>query len=210
MKTKSGLSDSEWKSAIKLISCVAPVRALPGRSHDGSQCRHCIGVETQNHVIGFCPYGALMRDKRHNEIRSLIAEDLRKTELKVYEEVHCIMDNGSTGRVDIIAFDEKKRIGYILDPTVRMESSSEQPIEVHNEKTNTYTPSISFFKEKYNLKTIEIIGLFIGSRGTITTFFEKFRRRFNLPKSLSEEIALKAIKSSTQILHHHLYSNYKD
>jgi hypothetical protein len=205
-KSKIGLSDSEYKSAIKLIACVAPVRALPGRSHDGPICRFCDGVETQNHVIGFCPRGALMRDNRHNQIRTLIAEAIEKTGLKVYQEVHCIMSSGSTGRIDIIAINEKERIGFILDPTVRMETTSDQPELVHKEKVDIYTPSIDFFKEKYQLKHIEIIGLLIGSRGTISNFLENFRTRFHLDRCLLHEIALKAIKSSTQILHHHLYS----
>jgi hypothetical protein len=203
---KSGLSDSELKSAIKLISCVAPVRAMPGRSRDGPICRFCDGVETQNHVIGFCPHGALLRDSRHNHIRSLIAEALEKSGLKVHQEVHCIMSSGSTGRIDIIAINEKKKLGYIIDPTVRMENVSSQPEDVHKEKVKIYTPSIDFFKEKYNLKSIEIIGLFVGSRGTISNFLENFRIRFHLNKSLLSEVAIKAIKSSTQILHHHLYT----
>ncbi|KAJ4437274.1 hypothetical protein ANN_17411 [Periplaneta americana] len=36
IKTRDGLSESEWKEAIKMIGQVANVRAMPGRSQDGS------------------------------------------------------------------------------------------------------------------------------------------------------------------------------
>lgn len=62
--------------------------------------------------------------------------------------------------------------------------------------------------EKFNLKSIEVIGLFIGARGTIPTFFENFRKKFDLPKSLCHDIALSAIKGSCHIFHNHLYSKY--
>ncbi|KAJ4438407.1 hypothetical protein ANN_14352 [Periplaneta americana] len=49
-------------------------------------------------------------------------------------EVHGLSVTGSTRRIDIIAFKESKRSGYIIDPTVRFETDEEQPAEVDNEK----------------------------------------------------------------------------
>jgi hypothetical protein len=82
----------------------------------------------------------------------------------------------------------------------------EQPQLVHEEKAIYYDQSIPYFKDKYKIKSMETIGLLVGARGTITTFFENFRKRFKLPQSLSEDVALAAIKGSCQLLHNHLYS----
>ena len=50
---------------------------------------------------------------------------------------------------------------------------------------------------------IEVIGLMIGARGTIPLRLQEFCSRFNLPKSLIEDIAVATVKYSVQVLHHH-------
>jgi len=84
--------------------------------------------------------------------------------------------------------------------------SLEQADEVNKEKQSIYDPCIPDLITKYQLNSIKVIGLFIGARGTITRFFEDFREGFRLPKSLSEENAVTALKSSIPILYHHLYA----
>jgi len=65
---KTGLSDSEWISSIKIINNAAAVRGIPGRSFDGTHCRvnTCNEFESLAHVIGKCPAGSLLRNTRHN------------------------------------------------------------------------------------------------------------------------------------------------
>ena len=65
---------------------------------------------------------------------------------------------------------------------------------------------IPFFKDKYGLKEIEVLGILIGARGTITVEFENFRTKFDLSKELRNNVALSVIKSSVQILQHHTYN----
>jgi len=102
--------------------------------------------------------------------------------------------------------DKNTHIGWIVDPTIRFEMNVKQADEVNKEKQLIYEPCIPDVMIKYKLKNVKVIGLFIGARGTITRFFEDFREVFRLPKSLSEEIALTALKTSIQILNHHLYA----
>lgn len=147
---RSGLSTSEMKDALKMIGDVAPVRALPGRSKDGTRCRHCSDTEnyvpeTLPHVLGFCPFGELLRNNRHHNVRSLIANALRDKGFTVFEEVTCNADSGSLRRVDILAIDLKKSVGWIIDPTVRFEINKEQPENVNVEKQGIYDPTIAFF-----------------------------------------------------------------
>ncbi|PSN47691.1 hypothetical protein C0J52_20361, partial [Blattella germanica] len=69
----------------------------------------------------------------------------------VHEKVHCIAENGSHRRADIVAINRKEHHGLILDPTVRMEENSEQAFHVSEEKEEIYRPCIPHFSESYNL-----------------------------------------------------------
>lgn len=203
---RKGLSASEWTNCIKMIPNVAPVRSIPGRSKDGTRCRYCNETETLSHVLGSCQHGMLLRNARHHRIRSLIAAALKNRGMTVFEEVHCTAELGSNRRIDIIAFDQVSRDGYIIDPTIRMEKEKIQPAEVYDEKRQIYEPCVPDLMQKYQLKRIDVIGLLVGARGTITTFFEDFRKKFQLPTTLRNEVVLTTLKGSSQILQHHLYS----
>ena len=73
------------------------------------------------------------------------------------------------------------------------------------EKKEMYEPTVEYFKNKYCLKEVSVIGLLVGSRGTITKEFVKFCKKFTLSQQLCQEIALLALKDSIQILRNHLY-----
>jgi len=47
-----------------------------------SQIRHegCSRRETLPHILGFCEKGELLRNKRHNDSRTIIAKHLRKND----------------------------------------------------------------------------------------------------------------------------------
>jgi len=49
--------------------------------------------------------------------------------------------------------------------------------DVHLEKSEKYIPAIPDLCMRYKLKRIEIIGLFVGARGTISSFLEQFRKK---------------------------------
>ncbi|KAJ4445957.1 hypothetical protein ANN_12643 [Periplaneta americana] len=291
----SNRSSSEWTNAIKMSTNIAAVRSVPGRSFQDQKYPHpgCSEVETLGHVLGYCPKGELMRNNRHHKVRSSIATTLRKAKWEVYEEVHCLAENGSTRRADIIAIDrrnqrslildptvrfekddqqannvnnEKKSIynpciphfserykmnintwevkgllfgargtsfkltlicifvtntrimaltiiaiknnsAYILDPTIRFETHADQPHEVDSEKKRIYEPTIPFYKDKYSLSHIDVIGLMVGARGTIPSFFANKCKNLGLTHSIVKEIAISALKGSVQILRNHLYGS---
>jgi hypothetical protein len=158
--------------------------------------------------LAFVPFGLLQRNTRHHFIRSLIATELRNLNLEVYEEIHVNGQNDSNRRIDIFAMNQSKEIGYIIDPTIRMEYSNDQALLVNEEKKNIYTPCVQDIKLRYKFKhNVEVIGLFIGARGTITKFCEQvLTKQLKLPKEICNQIALAAVKGSVSILKHHLYN----
>ena len=147
------------------------VRPVPGWSQDNHRRRCLNEIETLAHVLGSCTFGETVRISRHHRIHLLIAQALQEKHLNVHEEVPGIADNGGTRRVDIIAITPDASAAVILDPTVRFETYADQPIEVNLEKRNIYLPTIPYYKKKYKLQDINVIGLMTGARGTILAFF---------------------------------------
>ena len=132
-------------------------------------------LNTVPHVLWFCPQGELLRIKRHDTVRSIIANCLRSKGLEVYEEVHCLSVNDSNRRIDIIAIKRKHQTAEIVDPTIRFETANTQPSDVDKEKKSIYEPTVPYFLEKYNLKSISVTGIFFGAQGTISKFFVQWR-----------------------------------
>ncbi|KAJ4432313.1 hypothetical protein ANN_20932 [Periplaneta americana] len=124
-----------------------------------------------------------------------------------YEEVHGIVDTGSLRRIDIITFKPGETKGYILDPTIRFETHQNQPEEVNLETRTIYEPTIPYYKTSYKLRDIEVIGLMMDARGTITKQFVSFCHKFGVPRTTIKEISMIALKSSLQILRRYLYFN---
>jgi hypothetical protein len=204
--SKNGLSSSEWTNAIKMVGNVMPVNAIPRPDQGTLYCRHgCKKIETLGHILGECHRGELIRNNRHHAVRRLIADAMSKNGWKVLQEVECT-GNGSR-RVDIIAYNQATKKGFILDPTVRMEQNDTNQSEAVNlAKKEIYDPCIPYFCEKLGLDDIEVIGLYIGARGTISKFFLDFMKTQGLLSTLIEDIVVSVLKKSVQICIHHLFS----
>ncbi|KAJ4433368.1 hypothetical protein ANN_15627 [Periplaneta americana] len=143
---KKELSTSEWISSLKMTANLAAVRSVPGRSLDGID----------------------LRNSRHHLIRSKIAAALRNKGWIVEEEISCLAENGSTRRVDILAYNADTKQGITVDPMIRFEVGCHQSAEVHLGKKSIYEPTVNYFKLKYALIHVEVFGLLIG--GTVSTY----------------------------------------
>ena len=138
--------------------------------------------------------------------RSCLANALRKNKFEVYEEIGCTDTKGDEKRADIIAIDPKTREAVMLDPTIRFEQGVSQPEEVNKEKQDWYKDSIPIYMEKLKLKSLKIIGLLVGARGTITNHFVKTCKEFNIPDKGIEEISTIALRRSCQLYINHVSS----
>lgn len=166
-----------------MLCNVTAVRSIPESSINTTTCRHCGEQETLGHVLGYCRFGMLLRLQRHNQIRELIANALSDKNYEVYQEICGISEEGSTRKSDIIAIEKTRINAYIIDPTVRFESNIRNQADVvHEEKRKIYQPTTSFYKE--------VIGLLFGSRSTLFKRYINFRKQFNLPKSLDQDIVI--------------------
>ena len=133
------------------------------------------------------------------------AQVFRERKFHVYEEVHGVSETGSHRRVDIIAVQPDSSSAIIIDPTIRWEINDDQPILVHREKCSIYELTTQYYRKKYHLTSIEVVGLMIGARGTITDFFVKFCRRSKIHNAFIKKVARCILKGSLLILRNNLY-----
>ncbi|KAJ4448574.1 hypothetical protein ANN_10592 [Periplaneta americana] len=165
---KNGLCVSSWWSlridsftsvaGIRLLGKLnlqdnRVVRSVPGRAFSTTRCRQpgCNETETLGHVLGFCRKGELLRNNRHHRVRGAIACLLRNKSWGVHEEIHCISEDDSHRRADIIAINRQQQKAIIIDPTIRMERDLNQAHQVDQEKRAIYEPCIPYLSAKYNI-----------------------------------------------------------
>ncbi|KAJ4441889.1 hypothetical protein ANN_11749 [Periplaneta americana] len=135
------------------------VRSLSGRSQEGTPCRHCRREhETLAHVLGFCPYEEVLRNSRHHIIRGIRA---------MWDCGSGLATDGSSRRIDIIAFRPSEKHGSLLDPTVRFESHEGQPEEVDSDKSSlsgeaSCKADLNNFKEKLFRGRVSIRDLWLN------------------------------------------------
>jgi hypothetical protein len=209
---KIGISTSEWTNSIKMTCNVAAVRAVPGRSPNTNRCRslNCNEIETLGHVLGKCSKGELLRIKRHNTIRTMVADAFREHDLwEVHEEVHCNATDGSVRRADIIAIRRDRKLVLLLDPTIRFEQGKNHAEEVDVEKRGIYEPCVEDLARRYNIprEKWEVVGLLFGARAAIPSFVTSFFKRFGISLTLLDSLVPVILKHSIAILHNHLYNN---
>ena len=208
MYNKQGLTSGEWITAIKMTGDVTNARFPPTGHQETFRCRHCGEFENLAHILGYCEKGEHLVTLRHNKIRSLIADALRKRwpTFEVLEETHCLDELGNNRRTDIIFIDPVTRNAVIFDPTIRYEGKEDQPLKVDSQKKDIYLPCVPNLQKRLNLENVDVVGLLLGARGTVPAFFENFRQSYGLPKSMVHEIVTSIIKDSCLIYQNHIYN----
>ncbi|KAJ4441556.1 hypothetical protein ANN_11412 [Periplaneta americana] len=67
----------------------------------------------------------------------------------------CEGGNEPPSSLKAITYSQTTKKGYIIDPTIRIETGSSQPEDVNQEKINIHLPTVDYFKVKYQLENIE-------------------------------------------------------
>ena len=167
--------------------------------------------ETIAHVTGSCSHNNLLITARHHSVKHSMTDLLKATEFTCFEEVHAIDTEGHSRFSDIVAFHPKLPNAYIIDPTIRYETSnSQQDDEIQKEKEEIYKKCIPFYEAKYastfGTRKWSVRGLWFGSRGTfgasVINLFDELKLDKTRLKSLSEEIVIKTI----HIITNHIYN----
>ncbi|KAJ4436985.1 hypothetical protein ANN_17117 [Periplaneta americana] len=95
-------------------------------------------TETLGHVLGFYKKGELLRNNRHHRARTAIANLLRNRGWEVHEEIHCVSEDDSHRRVDIIAINRRTQKAMVLDLTICFERDTNQALQINDDKRAKY------------------------------------------------------------------------
>ena len=209
---KSTLSCSEWVAAVKLNTNYANLAGVPGtNSFASNRCRRCHSeIETPSHVLGACDFGGNQRNERHHAVKYKLNALLKAKGLECFDEASCVDNSGSKRRIDILAFDPKSNKAFLIDPTVRFETNRDMDSIVQKDKADIYEHCYKDLAERYKqygIREYEVIGLWIGARGTISSSMVDFFDRFQLDKSKLPAIAEMVLSVSIRIIHHHIYAS---
>ncbi|KAJ4441349.1 hypothetical protein ANN_11204 [Periplaneta americana] len=109
--------------------------------------------------------GELLRNNRHHRARTAIANLLRNRGWEVHE-IHCVSEDDSHRRVDIIAIDRRTQKAMVLDPTIYFERDTNQALQINDDKRAKYVPCLPYFSEKYGISLYnwDVTGLLFGAR----------------------------------------------
>ena len=72
-----------------------------------------------------------------------------------------------------------------------------------------YVLTMAYYKEKYQLSNIDVIGLIVEARGTITSFFVNICKSLGLNNKFVVKIAVRALKGPIRILRNQQYGSDK-
>ncbi|KAJ4429550.1 hypothetical protein ANN_21719 [Periplaneta americana] len=211
ISSKKYLSSSEYINAIKMSCNVTAVRSVSGRTFSTTRCRHpgCSETETLGHLLGFCKTGELLRNNRHHRARTAIANLLRNRGWEVHEEIHCVSEDDSHRRVDIIVINRITQKAMVLDPTICFERDTNQALQINDDKRGKYVPCLPYLSEKYGISLFnwDVTGLLFGARGCLPKFTCNILKSFQILFYEVQKIVMEILKASVQILHYHLYVN---
>ena len=125
------------------------------------------------------------------------------------DEIWCVDGEGRNKRVDILAFEPNTDKAFVIDPTIRYETNADMDAVVQREKNEIYASCAPDLAEKYKNfghREFEVIGLWFGARGTVSTGVINFFERFGLDKKVLPEFTETILSDSVRMLHHHIYA----
>lgn len=129
---------------------------------------------------------------------------MRKLGFICFEEVYEVDTDGRSRFSDIIAFDPKSTKAFIVDPTVKYETSvGDQDQNVRQEKRFIYENFIPFYDEKY----ASVFGKRSWYvRGTFGQSVLDFFNEVNIDTSELKELSELILSKTIHIINNHIYN----
>lgn len=181
-KTYRGMADGVIHTALKLNGnqhCLRNKRFLwAGRGHTaatgGDKCRLCgADTETPGHLLGgSCQATKKLVMARHDAVQKVICDaivrpkagrisDWRVTQNPVFPRTF------EHNKPDVLVESADGTTCYLLDPTVRFESTDKYAADAVLDKLSKYEPLVGYLKSTRGFIHVQIQGLFFGARGIL-------------------------------------------
>jgi hypothetical protein len=165
------LKPSRFIDALRLRSNTFGTRTVLARADKNLDvhCRRCRAQpETLGHILGLCQYTKGLRIRRHDEVKSILAERLsNKNEVFVEPTLKV---GGNLYKPDLVVKNEGRVL--VVDVTVRYENK-DYLSKAEKEKTDKYQVCLEHLKERFRVSEGAVIPVVLGSRGAITPNTEK-------------------------------------
>ncbi|KAJ4451184.1 hypothetical protein ANN_02626 [Periplaneta americana] len=201
-----------------MYSSIPQPIATMADTYSTTRCHHpgCSETETLGHVLGFCKKGELLRNNIHHRVRTVIANLLRNRGWEVHEESHCVSEDDSHRRVDIIAINRRTQKAMVLDLTICFERDTNPALQINDDKRAKYVPCLPYLNEKYGISLYnwDVAGLLFGARDCLPKFTFLLHRRSSVEnattiyRSIEQEDGGEKEETAgnrPQILHHWRY-----
>ena len=173
LEEHSLLKPSRFTDALRLRTNTFGTRSVLVRANKSIDvmCRKCRAQpETLAHILGLCQYTKGLKIKKHDEVKSLLAERLRsKNKNEVFIEPK-VKAGGSLYKPDLVVKNGERVL--VIDVTVRYENK-DYLAKAEKEKINKYRPCLKALKDLFNASGGEVLPVVLGSRGAITLNTER-------------------------------------
>ncbi|KAJ4440936.1 hypothetical protein ANN_10785 [Periplaneta americana] len=132
----------EIKATVTLSPSLPPHATFSTLANQNAKphCQAEVEVQSISKRLKLLPLYELKRSRKTllSYETVLVSSPLKKKSCEMEEEVSCIATNGSSRRIDILAFSKTTKRGFIIVPASRYQRNVDQPEEVHQEKKDIY------------------------------------------------------------------------
>ena len=199
LEEHSLLKPSRFIDAPRLRTNTFGTRSVLARADKNIDvmCRRCRAQpETLGHILGLCQYTKGLRIKRHDEVKFLLAERLRKQNKNEVFVEPTIKAGGSLYKLDLVVKNGEGVL--VVDVTVRYENK-DHLAKAEKEIIDKYRPCLRALKELFNASGGEILPLVLGSRGAITPNTERVLKRLGIAEKDVKTSLLNVLRSPIEL-----------
>ncbi|KAJ4444066.1 hypothetical protein ANN_05855 [Periplaneta americana] len=119
-----------------------------------------------------------------------------KLNVEIFDKIHCILQDDSTGRADVV-INRKKNQAMVLDSITRLERDTMQPHQTDEEKRDISEPCFPYFSSKYNKWSVQ--GILFEARGLLSKYDQL--KLLECKLFTMKKITVQILRDSLQIPH---------
>jgi hypothetical protein len=150
--------------------------------------------EILGHILGLCQYTKDLRIKRHDEVKLILADNVRRSNEVFVEPT--LKVGGNLLKPDLV--DKNGELILVVDVTVHYENK-DYLSKAEKEKVDKNLPCLKHLKEKFNISRGEVLPVVLSTRGAITPNTENNLKLMGISKREIKTILMNILRSSIEM-----------
>jgi hypothetical protein len=150
--------------------------------------------ETLGHILGLCQYTKSLRIKRDDEVKLILADNVRSSNEVFVEPT--LKVGGNLLKPDLV--DKNEELILVVDVTVHYENK-DYLSKAEKEKVDKNLPCLKHLKEKFNISRGEVLPVVLSTRGAITPNTENNLKLMGISKREIKTILMNILRSSIEM-----------